>query len=313
VNGILLEGNIVRGFPTVNFALRVDTGNVTDITLLSYREGGTIYADVIEAFDAGLDFARKHLGPPKYEAFALPIGVGISQGLFDWVASSWGPNPETRDGAVLGADAYFNIQSEAAFSRALIVETQIPALDAASNQAGYFTVRCQPEFIGVKPGGGRLYLHQTVNRLWRTSNFRLQIPGLDCTRVNKIDAFSVTRRLKTVPSGSGGVTLVPDKVEFPNLKITLSRATAQTWFDWHQSFVVNGNNDDTFERNGTISFLTYGAGLDTELSRIELRNLGIIRLAPEPSDSAQEIPRVTAELYCEQMLLVWMLSTGVSP
>ncbi len=308
MNGILLEGNSVRGFPVGYFALRLDAGNATDITLLSNIDGGSIYADVIADFEPGLDFARKHLGPPKYEAFAIPIGPGISHGLFDWLAGSWGPNPEKRQGAVLSLDANSTIQSEVGFSGALVVETRIPALDAASKQPGYLTFRFQPEFIGVKPGGGTLGLHLKLikQKLWCASNFRLQIPGLDCTSVNKIDAFSVTRRLKTVSSGSGGVTLVPDKVEFPNLKITLSRAMAETWFDWHQSFVVNGNNDDTFERNGTISFLT--SDLKQELSRIELQHLGIIRLASEPSDSARLIPRVTAELYCEQMLLVWTLS-----
>jgi hypothetical protein len=307
VNGILLDANVVRGFPTGYFALRLGASNASEITLLSSSDGGSVYADVNSVFEMGLHFARKHLGSPKYEAFAIPIGVAISQGLFDWVAGSWGQNPKAKDGAVLGVDTNFNIKSEAGFSGAFVVETGIPALDAASKQAGYLTVRFQPEFIQVKPGAGKLSLMFAKQKLWRTSNFRLQIDDLDCTKVSKIDAFTVTRRVTTVFSGSGGVALVPDKIEFPNLKITLSKAFAQTWFDWHEGFVVKGNNGDAFERDGTISFLSND--FKKELTRIELRHLGIIRLASDPKDGGSQIARVMAELYCEEMVL----RQGVNP
>jgi hypothetical protein len=307
VNGIPLAASIVRGFPTGHFALRLRTNNTSEITVLSSSDGGSVYADVDSVFEIGLHFARKHLGSPKYEPFAIPIGVAASQGLFDWVAGSWGPNPEKKDGAVLGVDANFNIKSEVEFSRALVVETEIPALDAASKEAGYLTVRFQPQLIQAKPGAGKLSLMLAKQKLWRTSNFRLQIDDLNCTKVSKIDAFTVTRRVTTVSSGSGGTVLVPDKIEFPNLKITLSKISAQTWYDWHESFVVNGNNSDTFERNGTISFLS--SDLKKELTRIELHHLGIIRVASDPRDGGSQIARVTAELYCEEMVL----SQGVNP
>jgi len=307
VNGTLLASNLVRGLVSGHFALRLDTNNASEITLLSGSEGGSISADVVSIFEAGLHFARKHLGPPKYETFAIPIGVAASQGLFDWVAGSWGSTPESRDGAVLGVDANFNIKSEVGFTGALIVETGIPALDAASKEAGHLTIRFQPEFIDVKAAAGKLSLAQAKQSLWRTANFRIQINGLDCTKVSKIDAFTVTRKVNAAASGSGDIALVPDNIEFPNLKITLSKSIAATWFDWHESFVVNGNNGDAFERNGTISFLSND--LKKELSRIELHHLGIIRLASDPKDGGSQLARVTAELYCEEM----QLGPGVNP
>jgi hypothetical protein len=299
VNGILLDANVVRGFPTGYFALRLGASNASEITLLSSSDGGSVYADVNSVFEMGLHFARKHLGSPKYEAFTIPIGVAISQGLFDWVAGSWGANPEARDGAVLGVDFDFNIQSEVEFSGALVIETEIPALDAASKEAGHLTVRFLPEFIDVKtPSPGKLSLMLAKQKLWRTGNFQLEINGLDCKKVSRIDAFTVTRKVTAISSGSGGVDLVSEKVEFPNLKITLSKASAETWYDWHESFVVNGNNDDSFERNGTINFLSND--YKSVLSHIDLHHLGIIRLASNPSDA---IAKLTAELYCEEMVL----------
>ena len=306
MTGIVLDTKLFRAFAG-HFALRLDTINASEITLLSGADGGSVYADVISVFEAGLQFARKHIGSPKYEDFAIPIGVAASDGLFNWVAGSWGANPESRDGAVLGVDANFNIKSEVGFSGAFVVETEIPALDAASKQAGHLTVRFQPEFIDVKAAAGKLSLILAKQKLWRTANFRLQIDGLDCSKVSRIDAFTVARKVTSVTSGSGEVSLVPEKVEFPNLRITLSQSSALTWVDWHETFVVNGNNDDSFERNGTISFLSND--FKTELSRIDLHHLGIIRLASNPIDAKSGIARLTADIYCEEMVL----GPGVNP
>jgi hypothetical protein len=307
VSGTLFGLTHALGVAVGHFALRLDAANVSEITLLSGSAGGSVGADVVSVFQGAEHFARKHLGPPKYEPFEIPIGVAASKQLFDWVAGSWDVNPEARDGAVLGVDANFNLKSETAFADALVTETRVPALDAASKDAGFLTVRFQPTFIEVKPAAGKLSLMLAKQSLWRTANFRLQIDGLDCTKVNRIDAFTVRRNVTVVASGSGGVTLVPDKAEFPNLTVTLSKAFSDTWFDWHQSFVVNGNNGDGFERNGTISFLSND--FKTELSRIELHHLGIIRLRPVSNDVASPVARVTAELYCEQM----RLGPGVNP
>ena len=289
------------------FALRLGTTNIPDVTLLKDFEGGNIYADVVSNFTAGLHFAKKHLGAPKYEELALTVGLSFSQDLFDWVSGSWGPNPAKKDGAVLTLDHNLNIKREAEFSGALITETTVPALDAASKEVGYLTVRLQPELIRMRQGAGKLSLVAAKQKLWRTSNFKLQIDGLDCSHVTRIDSLTVKREVKVASSGGGGTSLIAGKVEFPNLRITLLQVAAQSWFDWHESFVVNGNNSDSFERNGSLSFLSID--LKKELSRIDLRHLGIVRVAPAKGESSGQIARVTAELYCEEMLL----SQGVNP
>ena len=301
----MVNANLIRGFHAGLRALRLDTSNTSEISVLSGSDGGTIFADVISSSEAGLHFPRKHLGLPKYENFVILIGAAGSQGLFDWVAGSWGPNPEAKNGALLSVDANFKIRSEAEFSSALVVETSFPALDAASKEPGYISIHLRPEFIDLKPGAGTLSLQFAKQNLWRTANFRLEIDGLDCTKVSKIDAFTVKRDVTTVASGSGGISLVPGNVGFPNLRITLANVSANPWHDWHKSFVVDGNNGDAFERNGTIRFLSND--LKKELSRIELHHLGIIRIGPEPG--GDQIARVTAELYCEEM----QFSQGVGP
>lgn len=281
-----------------HFALRLDADGAEDVTVLAAEVGGgAVYADVISELDAGASFARKQLGSPRYEAFDVPVGFSMSSRLFDWIASSWGPEPEKSDGAVLALDYALDIKTETAFAGSFITQTTIPALDASSVSAKDVVVRIQPELIDRKAGAGKLSF-AAKQKLWRTSRFRLQIAGLDCTKVSRIDAFTVKRAVTEVASGSGGVTLVPGHIEFPNLRITFAQATAKTWTDWHEDFVVAGNNGDDFERTGSLSFLS--VNMKKELGRIELGHLGIVRLQA----AAGQPSRMTAELYCEQMALV---------
>jgi len=285
----------------LHFALRLGAGNTADVTLLPRAiEGGNVYADVISVLSGGEHFAHKHLGPPKYEDLILQVGLAISDEFFDWVAGSWGPQPTKKSGAVLGLDFNFNIKSERAFAGVLIAEVTIPALDAASKETGFLTLRLQPEFIELNQGAGKLSLVTAKQKLWRTANFRLNIAGLDCTKVSKIESFSVKREITVVTSGTGEITITAGKVEFPNLSITLSELSAQSWFEWHHSFVVDGNNGDGFEKEGSLRFLAVD-GM-TELSRIDLHNLGIIKVAPTKA-GGNAIGHVTADLYCERMEL----------
>ena len=92
----------------------------------------------------------------------------------------------------------------------------------------------------------------------------------------------------------------PGRLDFPNLKISLFEASAQTWIDWHDDFVIKGNNGESSEKNGSLTFLS--PNRTTELGRIDFFNLGIFKLAFDESDAAPDaIKRVAAELYCERM------------
>jgi hypothetical protein len=88
------------------------------------------------------------------------------------------------------------------------------------------------------------------------------------------------------------------------LRITLSMAGADSWFDWYEDFVLNGNNGPAAERSGSISLL--GPSLVDELARVDLAGVGIYRLTTDRDEDAppDQLARLTAHLYCEQMTLV---------
>jgi hypothetical protein len=255
-------------------------------------EGGALVGVVLTAAPAArAHFREKHLSGVRYEPIAIAASSRRARPLFDWITTAWQGTLAQKNGAVIRVDVNGRPQAKREFVRAILVETTVPMLDGASNTPADFTVRLAPERTRdvtppptlpptspSTPGKDAPFL---------SANFRLNIVGLDCTRVSKIDSFTVKHNLTPA-------TGVP---EFPNLRIELSAISAGTWRTWFQSFVIDGHSGATDEKSGSLSFLN--ANLTTVLATINFHNLGIFRLENAPADPS----RVVAELYCERMEL----------
>jgi phage tail-like protein len=285
-----------RSFASGNFSLELDGANVGVLRSIS---GGDAVADVIVE-NAGTSFyPHKHIGNPRYEDFAIQCGFGMDKTFFDWIAAAWKGTNERKDGAIVAADFNGNVKSKREFSDALLSETTIPALDGASKDAAFFTVKFSPETVHTVPGSGKQTVSAPKQKQWLASNFRLEIDGLDTTRVAKIEAFTIKQGVTTNPIGeTRDFTKVPGKLEFPNLKITLSQVGSESWFQWFDDFVIQGNNAQDDERSGTLRFLA--ANLKDELGEVRFFNLGIFKLGAATME-AGAVSRVVAELYCERM------------
>jgi hypothetical protein len=291
-----------RSFVAGNFLLRLDG---VDAGFVKSIDGGAIHAEVINEPAGQSFFVKKHIGAPKYEDFAIQIGWWMGKGLYDWIAASWKMNYTRKNGSIVNYDVNLEARSEREFFNAVITEVQIPAMDGASKDQAYMTVKFAPEFIRAKKASGKATMPpvKAAQEMWLASNFRLEIDGLDCTKVNAIDAFTVKQTAVRDDIGDArDFAKEPGRLEFPNLTITLAETAASTWHAWFEEFVVNGINDDGHEKNGSLMFLS--PNRQSELGRVNFFNLGIFKLAPAKVDAAiEKIPRVTAELYCERMEL----------
>src|SRR5262249_10748615 len=119
------------------------------------------------------------------------------------------------------------------------------------------------------------------------SNFRLSIPGLDCTRVARIESFTVKPQANVV--------------EFPDLRIELSPASGATWHDFYRTMVIEGHSTPMDEKTGTLALLS--ANLAQVVATITFFNLGIFRLDETLPDPTSGATRLVANLYCERMEL----------
>lgn len=267
-------------------------------------EGGHPTAEVITE-KLGPDLvSRKHLGPLQYEDIIIRCGLAMGQPFLDWVNAAWGSSLPRKNGTIVLLDQNLNTISTLEFFNAFITEVGFPASDGAAKDASYLTIRIRPEYTRMKPTGEKLKipLPRPDKRQWLSSNFQLDIEGLDCTKVSRIGSFTVKR---SIPEDAIGewrdYERMPGTMEIPNLKVTLAVTSAQSWYDWHEDFLVKGNCDEDREKSGTLEFLS--PDLKTVLMRISLSNLGIFRFAAEQPDDQSQIRRVTADLYCQQMNL----------
>lgn len=297
----------VRSYAVENFALVLDGAQCGFVKSV---KGGDTVAPVVQEAVGPSFFVKKHLGAPVVEDFVAEIGFAMAQEVYDWIADSWKLNSARKDGMVVAADHNLQARSERQFFHALLTETTIPALDASSKDSAYLTIRFSPEYTRTRKGSGKLAAPAAKQKLFLPANFRLELDGLDCTHVSKIDAFTVKQTVVRDTIGDArDFTEEPGKVEFPNLRVTMAETGVATWETWFEDFVVKGSNDDSKEKTGAIVFLA--PDLKSELGRVELFNVGIFALRSAAQQAHDEsLRRVVAELYCERMELHVGAPTG---
>lgn len=293
-----------RSYVSGNFFLNLDG---VSCGFVKSVDGGGITAEVVHEPSGPSYFVKKHIGPLKYEDFTLQIGLSMAKVVYDWIAASWAGNTMRKNGAIIAADYKLQARSTREFFNALITETTIPAMDAGSKEPAYLTLKFAPEHTRFKKASGKVtgVGGKGTQKLWLPSNFRLEIAGLDCKKVSRIEALTVKQQIIAGDMGGGrDYQKEPGRLEFPNLKIALPESAAQTWMDWHEDFVIKGNNDESREKQGALVLLA--SDRKQELARVNFYNLGIFRLAPEkPGASSDRIKRLTVELYCERMEWVY--------
>ncbi len=270
-------------------------------------EGGDATADVVTERVGPDHVQRKHLAGVKYEDVTVTCGAGMSSAFYQWVRDSLDRRYTRRNGAIRTADTRSRELSRLNFTNALISEVGFPALDAASKDALTMTIKFAPEYTRIvrperggliKPGPGK-----GAQKKWLPANFRIRIDGLEeaCARVSQIEALVIKQKVTERAIGDvRDYQKEPATVEIPNLVITLPESHAKPVYDWHEDFVIRGNNSDDKEKGGTLEYLA--PNLTDALFTLTFKGLGIFRLTPVKVESGREqIRRVKAEMYCEEM------------
>lgn len=269
-------------------------------------DGGEVSADVIELKTGQSAFVDKHIGPPKYEDFVAQIGLSMAQLVYDWLEATLRANVTRKSGSFTVADANFNAKREQQFSNALVTEIGFPALDAAAKDAAHLTVKFTPELTRFGKASGKVPTAAPAKaKAWTRAGFRLELDGLDCSRVRSIDAFTFQLAQGNDALGDArDVQREPARLDFPNLSVVIADGpTVATWRAWFDDFVINGNNSPAQEKSGAIVYLAPDA--KTELGRVVLHGVGIFALRHSPQRSgADAVATLTAGLYCQRMELV---------
>jgi phage tail-like protein len=292
-----IKGNL----PVSRFSLSIDGKNVGYI---SSSSGGNAYAEVVTQKISVDPVAKKSIANLKYEDITLAFGTGMSKALYEWISDTLNFKSPRHAGRISAGTSSLKEQFQIKFDQALITEVGFPAMDASSKDAARMTIKLAPESTRrtTSDGASQPPVNTKAVKSWISSNFLLEIDGLDCSKVSKIDAFTVKLKVADTAVGDGrDVQAEPGQLEFPNLVVTLPESGAETFFKWHEDFVIKGNNSENQEKGGTLYWLTTDRKF--QIGSVQFFNLGIFRLTPDPLGVGSDtVRRVKAEMYCEKMV-----------
>jgi hypothetical protein len=271
----------------------------TPVGTLRSAAGGSAVGTVVS--DGAGAPGKKHVGAVAYEDLELELDLSLERSVYDWIGAAWAGNAQRKSGTLLGLDLNGSAKNAREFDSALITAVTFPACDAASKEAGFITLVLAPERVThAAASAGKAPVAAVKGKSWLASNFKLEIDGLDASRVIRIDPIQFKQ---PVAASEVGRLREPSKqasaIQFENLRVTLPEAGADSWRTWHEDFVIKGNSSDKNERGGRLLLLA--PNLKDELARIELSNLGIIALRPRVSSAGVSL--LEAELYVERLAL----------
>jgi T4-like virus tail tube protein gp19 len=264
--------------------------------------GGYAVADVVEEKLGADQVVHKHIAALKYADLELACGTGMSAGFYQWIKDSLDHRHARKNGALVTMSYDFKETERLTFQNALISAVGFPALDGASKEAARLTVRLSPEYTRPeKPSGVKLTAKydSKMQKKWLPADFKLAIDGLVCTAVNRIEPLVIGVAIVENPVGElRDYEKEPAHLEVPDLVVTLSESQAETFFNWHEDFLIKGNNGEDREKSGTLQLMT--PNLRETLFTLSFSGLGIYKLArAEQAAGSDAIRRVTASMYCQ--------------
>jgi hypothetical protein len=170
---------------------------------------------------------KKHLASYRFDPIKLEIGVGMGKGMLEWIESSMRAEHRRASGTLVGFDAQLTAVQQRNFANALITEVTLPKLDASSKESAYLTVIVAPESVEQVKLSGRRGSLSPRQKVFVSSNFKLEIDGLDPARVSKIDAFGIKQKIAVDNIGlMREPQAQPIASELADLTVTLSASSA---------------------------------------------------------------------------------------
>lgn len=260
--------------------------------------GGGAQGEVLVIRQGTSPMPKKSIGNVSYAPIEIEMPLTGRNPMTIWVEEMIKGSGPRRDGAIATVGA-----AGLDLVGALIEEVKIPDLDGAISTPGRLSLKIMANQTRRTAAAARVEPSLSrVAKNWLTSNFKVSIPGIDASRVRKIESFSIKQEAvrHTVATGTDRFArFVPGRMEIPNLVFYVPEANAQGFFDWHDDFVVRGNSSDAQEKSATIDLL---APTGETIMTLMFGNVGIISVSPVKSASPVAAIRVVrVELYAERV------------
>lgn len=291
-----------RSYVNGYFQLDMDGFNCGIIQKFSGGESEGEVATLPMAHDY---FVKKQIGNLKYSDFEVQVGLSMAEPLQDWIESSLNMQFKRKSGELKAADFQRQTRHIREFKDALLTKIVFPAGDGAAKEAAFATLGFSPWRVDNRPGDGSTVSNPVDVRQkeWHPSDFNFTVDGLDraCSKISKFEAIEIKQSVVTDFIGREREYFrEPGKIDFPNIKITMSEDSSHAFFDWYRDFVVAGRNTDADHKTGSVSYLNRTR--EKELLTLDLYGLGIYKISAAPRNHKEDkIASVTVEMYCESI------------
>lgn len=176
------------------------------------------------------------------------------------------------------------------FTNALVDSMTFGKLDGSSKASHAFEVRLRAEstesvaVTGEKP----LVMPKDSSKPSLASAFKIEIPGLNGTRVATVEEFTVQRP----PAARGSLA---KGLSISNIKLVVSVADRAGFENWHRETVLKRASSP---KTMTLSLLS--PDMKTALFTLEGTNTGILALRDVPRENDATVKRFEAELFVGQ-------------
>jgi len=288
--------------PSAKFFLELDG---KPVAILSSFSGGPMIGEV-NSLDSGFSccFPPKFLIAIHPDELVMEVPGLHGSDLVEWIQKNLQGDLTEHNGSIVLVDQNFRVIQRINFLHGLISEISFPALRATARIQPPLKLKIMPEQAQVVTGNDEIY--RTILKNYQSSSFRLDIAGIDTSRVSAIDAITIKRTFMAGDTGEQrpSTGMIPTgNFEISPLSFTIAGANARDLEKWHEDFVVNGNNSDDRELEGTITLLANNVKVPP--ITLSLHHLGIYRLlysSSTTSTGADEIS-VRAMTYIEGVSL----------
>jgi hypothetical protein len=248
---------------------------------------------------SSIEIVSNDLGPEKvanikWTPGKATVGIGMGKELYEWIKAAFDEKDVTRSGSITSADFNYKAMAVQTFENALITSVTVPKLDGSSKDAAYFDVEFEAEQVRWSKGGGEDIRGKVgpQEMEWLSSNFRVEMGGLPCSRVASVDSFTFS--IAREP------TKHPAKVTVPDIKLSIGMADYQSWADAAKKWFVDGKHLEEHEMQGRIVFLN--PNMKDEIGEITLLNCGFKKFSKDDIEAnSEKIARFDVELYVEKM------------
>jgi hypothetical protein len=191
--------------------------------MLKSAEAPEIKGDKADMKTGVANITKKAIANISYGDTKFSVAMSMSKDLQDWIQKSYDMAHEYRDIALLVADFDYKEARRVNIHQALITEVKFSDLDASSKDAVYCDVTCKQEMVRHVKSSGAPIGTATGARMkdWLCANFRIEIPGLDTTFVQKVSLPTFSQ--KTTVDMVGGLkenSIIPTGVDLGEITVT---------------------------------------------------------------------------------------------